>query len=341
MPPETAPLPPRPDDAPFLERLLAFLGTRMGRTLKTALVGAVVVLFLSVVLRQARASVLRQPAYRLGPGPVVFMDLPPWVDASMRAELEAPGLVDRLRTHGAADPAVLGRLAPLCVFQPGIERRLKEILATHPMVLEVTDLEVRFPGEVRAWTVLRTPVALVRTRVRYPDRPEPVWIEVPVSTDGVVLDPTSFADFLARRQAVRITGVEAAFPGLAPHRGDSKGPVAEGIEAARVANRLNRDLARLGASVAEVDVSRFPAPPTQRRAGEVAFRLADGRRVQWGRTDRDASVEREDPYAVKAERLVDLLERLPRTVRRDLDVRFPLDEVGPAPLGDVPATSGR
>ena len=238
MPRETAP--PPPDDATFLERLTAFLGTRTGKALKTTLIGALVVLFLSVVLRQARASVLRQPAYRLGPGPVVFMDLPPWVDTAMRAELEAPGLIDRLRARGA----------PLSVFQPGIEHRLKEILATHPMVLEVTDLEVRFPGEVRAWTVLRTPVALVRTRIRYPDRPEPVWVEVPVSTDGVVLDPTSFADFLARRQAVRITGVEAAFPGLSRHWDDSKEQVSEGIEAARVANRLNRDLSRLGASVA-------------------------------------------------------------------------------------------
>src|SRR5262245_43834105 len=156
---------PDPSSPSRVARLGVVLSSRTGRVLRTALCAAAALLVLSLVLRQARASVSRQPAYRLGAGSVQFIDLPAWVEPSMRAQLEAPGLIERLRTGGSTDSRLASTLPPLSIFEPGIERRLKEILATHPMVLEVRDLEVRFPGEVRAWVVLRTPVALVRTRV--------------------------------------------------------------------------------------------------------------------------------------------------------------------------------
>ena len=113
---------------------------------------------------------------------------------------------------------------------------------------------------------------------------------------------------------------------------DTKEQVAEGLAAARVANRLNEELIGLAAPKVEaVDVAGFPATPRSRMKGEVVLMLSDGRTVQWGRTERDLTgVTREDPYDVKRDRLLDLLATRPVTDRRPLDVRFPagLRDVG-------------
>jgi hypothetical protein len=297
-----------------LDRLVAFSRTRLGRGLRAALLGAVVLLTLSVVLRQARAAVHRLPAYRLGSATVRFVDLPPWVDARMRAHLEGRRLLDRV-----------GGTASLGTFDPDVERRLKESLARHPMLQAVHEVELRFPAEIRVRADVRTPIALVRTRAAVPPRWQDAAVEVPVAIDGIVLEPDAYADFLAARRPVVVVGVRAAFPGLGRRFLDTKDQVAEALEAARVANRLNVELGPGAPRVEQIDVSQFPAEPRERVRGEIVFLLSNGWSVQWGRTERDLlSVSGESGYEEKKERLRDLLETLPPRSVHAVDVRRPV-----------------
>jgi hypothetical protein len=136
-----------------LLRLLTFSRTTRGRVLRSTLLAALVLLVVSIVLRQARAAVDRLPTYRLGSATLRFVDLPPWVDARMRAQLEGRRSLDRI-----------GSLAALRTFDPDVERRLKEALARHPMLQSVHEVDVRFPDEIRVRADVRTPIALVRIR---------------------------------------------------------------------------------------------------------------------------------------------------------------------------------
>jgi len=296
-------------------RLRAVLGTPSGRALRIALGSAVGLLLLSLVLRQARAAVDRMPACRLEAARPVFLDLPKWVDDDMRAALEAPGLLARLRVDG-------GRVPPLRLYDPGVERAISHALTRHPMVQSVSEVEVRYPAEIRVRATVHAPIALFRARVPSATG-EPVLADVPVAPDGVVLPFGPYARFLSERRPVVVLGVRARYPGLARRWDDSDEQVREAIEAARVANRLNQELLLPHyVRIDEVDVSAFPAPPRRRKQGELVFHLSDGRRVQWGRTERDlGSVTREDGYEVKRDRLLDLLEEPRSAGRRELDVR--------------------
>jgi hypothetical protein len=293
-------------------RLGALFSSPFGRVLRRLLIGATAVLAISLVVRQARAAVHRMPAYRLGPESVRFLDPGPVVDATMRRDLEAwlPALFP---AAPAERPST---------FDLGVEVRLREILGAHPMLRSLAEVEVRFPAEVRVRAEVRTPIA--RFRARIDDRTgRTVSADVPVDGEGYVLHPATYAEFLRRYRTVLVTGVAALCPEVGRRWTDTREQVAEGLSAARVANRLNEDLAVYGAPKVEgVDVSAFPATPRDRGRGEVVLRMADGRLVQWGRTERSlADVTREDGYAAKRDRLVDLL-RLPGGPQV-LDVRFP------------------
>jgi hypothetical protein len=296
-------------------RLRAVLGTKKGRVLRIALVSSVGMLLLALVVRQARAAVDRMPGCRLEASRPVFLDLPRWVDEDMKKALEAPGLLGRLRVDG-------GHVPPLRLYDPGVERAIAHALTRHPMIQSVAEVEVRYPAEIRVRASVRAPAALFRTRVSSPGG-EPALADVPVAPDGVVLPFPPYARFLSERRPVVVLGVRARYPGLARRWDDSDEQVREAIESARVANRLNQELllphyVRIDA----VDVSAFPAPPRRRKQGEIVFLLSDGRRVQWGRTERDlGSVTREDGYEVKRDRLLDLLEEPRSSGRRELDVR--------------------
>jgi hypothetical protein len=306
---------PAGGDSSRVERLQGLLGTRTGRALRFGVVVAVGFLGVSLVLRQARAAVDRLPGCRLGQAKPVFLDLPRWVDDDMRARLEAPGVLDALRTRrgGRAPP-------PLQIFDPGVERAIADALSRHPMVQSVSEVEVRFPSEVRVRASIRAPVALVRTRVLTSAGAE--LRDVPVSGDGVVLPEVPYARFLAERRPVVVLGVRARFPGRHRRWDDTDEQVREAVEAARVANRLNEELLSHDVRVEGVDVSRFPATPRLRKQGEVILLLSDGRRVQWGRTERDLTgVEREDTYAVKRDRLLDVLDDPSLARAAELDVR--------------------
>jgi len=296
-------------------RLGELLATRSGRLLRGALVGAVAVLGCSVVLRQARATVHRMPAYRLGPTSVAFVDLPGIVDPTMKAHL-VQGLPELWPTRPEAWPTT---------YDVGLERRLREVLGTHPMIRTVRDVEVRFPSEVRVRADLRTPLAQFRARFAT-SRGGLAVLQVPVDVEGVVLHPDTYAPFLAESYAVVVTGVEAVCPGLGRRWTDTKEQVAEGLAAARVSNRLNAELGVYGVpKVVAVDVSGFPATPKTRHRGEVVLRLSDGRFVQWGRTERNlGDVTHEDGYEVKRDRLRDLVEARGRDDRSVLDVRYPI-----------------
>lgn len=304
-----------PADVPTLDRMRALFATRTGRVLRSALVAAVAFLVASLVVRQARAAVHRMPAYRIGASDVSFVDLPPIVDDRMKA-----GLADALGPVWPPDDQ-----AP-CTYDAGLERRLRQLLGAHPMVHDVLDVDVRYPSQVRVRATIRTPLARFRARAPLASGRGTGLVDVPVDGDGVVLHPAVYAPFLAGRQAVLVTGVEALCPGVGRRWLDSQEQVAEGLAAARVANLLNSELSSVSAPmVVVVDVAGFHPTPQRRSRGEVVLVLADGRQVQWGRTERNLSdVTREDPYDAKRDRLVDLLEARPAGDRRDLDVRFPL-----------------
>jgi hypothetical protein len=287
-------------------RFAVLLASPLGRGLKRAGLCALAVLAVSMVLSQARAAVRRMPAYRIGPEDVVF-DVGPEADDAMREGLRAR-LPD---VWPAASPAT---------YTPGVEGRLRQVLGTHPMVREVSDLEVRFPREVRARVTVRTPLALVHGRVAREDgRIEEGYVAV--DGDAVVLDAAVYQGFLAAHDVVRVDGVRARCPPVGRRWIDADQQVEEALAVARVANRLNveRDSVR-APRVVGADVSGFPARPRDRARGEVLLLLEDGRRVSWGRTERAASsVSREDGYEAKRDRMADLLaEGRPG----DLDVRF-------------------
>jgi len=314
-------MPPTPTDP--VSRLVALGSSRTGRALAWALGGALTLLLCALVVRQARVAVARMPAYRLGPEAVAFVDLPSHVDDRMAGALR-DGLA-------ALWPAELARRP--CTFDPALDRRLRELLAAHPMIREIVDVDVRFPAEVRVRATVRTPLACFQARWSDERRSgAPTYVPLPVDNDGVVLEPDTYAPFLKVHRAVTVTGVEARCPGVGRRWTDTKEQVAEGLAAARVANRLNEELIGLAAPKVEaVDVAGFPATPRSRMKGEVVLMLSDGRTVQWGRTERDLTgVTREDPYDVKRDRLLDLLATRPVTDRRPLDVRFPagLRDVG-------------
>jgi hypothetical protein len=292
-------------------RIVAFLRTPLGASLGKGVAVAIGVLALGLVVRQARASVERIESHRLRAEDVVFVGLASSVDDEMKRGLEA------------FLPPVWPRVAP-SVFSPGVETRLRDALAHHPMIREVGDVEVRFPREVRVRATIRTPLAAFRTRLCAADG-VPVDCDVPVDGDGVVLDPTTYATFLSTHDVVRVLGVRAGCPAVGRPWLDSDEQAEEGLAAARVANRLNADrISTRVPKVVAVDVAGFPAPPSMRARGEVLLVLEDGRLVQWGRTDRDlAGAPHEDGYDLKRDRLVTLLLAPEARAGRELDVRFP------------------
>lgn len=304
-----------PDEASAAARVHALFATPVGRVLKATLFGAFALLALSLVVRQARAAVHRISTYRIDATDVAFIDLPSFVDDQMKSGLKA-GLSDLW-------PEEPGRLPSL--YDAGLDRRLRELLAAHPMIREIEDVDVRYPSEVRVRATIRAPLARFHARVGADRTAQPIFVDVPLDQEAIVLDAVNYGPMLAKRHMVIVTGVGSICPGVGHRWSDRLEQVAEGLEAARVANRLNEELSIPGAPRVEgVDVSAFPAAPKDRGRGEVVLKLSDGRKVQWGRTERDLSgVVREDSYDAKRNRLVDQLEARGTTDHRDLDVRFP------------------
>jgi hypothetical protein len=297
-------------------RLVAFLATPLGRGLAKGVAVAVGVLVLALVVRKARAGVERMDAYRLRAADVTFAGLPDSVDEDVRKGLEA--------FLPPVWPA-----SPPSVFSRGVEARLRDALSHHPMLREVAEVEARFPREVRVRATVRTPIAAFRTTLGVADG-RLVDADVPVDGDGVVLDPTTYATFLATHDVVRVLGVRATCPAIGRPWIDSDEQTEEALAAARVANRLNAERVSIRLpKVTWIDVAGFPAPPTLRARGEVILLLEDGRVVQWGRTERDlAGAPHEDGFATKRDRLVALLSAPEARPRRELDVRF---SVAPPP----------
>ena len=312
-------LKPDPDGTGRAERLSVLFATPFGRGLRRALLVAVAVLAASLVVRQARAAVTRMPAYRIGPADVAFVDLAPVVDARMKEGLSA------------ALPTVWPAEGP-SIYAPGLETSVRDLLRGHPMVREVLDVEARFPRQVRARVVVRTPLAAFHLRYLLPDG-RILEGDVPIDADGVVLDPAVYLGFLAAKEIVRIDGIRTGCPAVGQRWIDSDEQVDEALAAARVANRLNSERASIRAPrVERADVAGFPAAPRLRLRGEVVLHLEDGRRVQWGRTERSLSgVTKEDGYDVKRARLMDLLADPARAAAIELDVRFNVPPIAAPP----------
>lgn len=291
----------------YLDRVRALATTRLGRLLGLSLGGAVLLLLVGTVVREARAYAYGLPNYRIRGASLHFVDLPEALGPLVRSVLQDP------RAFSALD---------VSVFDARAEGVVREQVARHPMVESVGRVEIRHPCRADVRVTLRRPAAWFRGRWSDGRRG---WLLV--SADQVRLDP-SFYRYTFRRLRVplpKIVGVREFAPESAGQRwADLEDRVAEGLAAAAVAARLYTDLG--GRIVVDrVDVSRFPATPETRHEGEVRFVLRDGRQIEWGRTERDlGGVAGEDGYALKLHRLErELLRTRPGDGAR-IDVRYPL-----------------
>jgi hypothetical protein len=302
---------PRAKSPPSLAiRYRALAVSPLGRILARLAMVSALVLVGGLIMRQARAQAYRVPELRLGSDSFVFEGLPPWADARIRTLLEHPA-------HLPLDASV---------FDPQAEDRVRAVLARHPIVRRVEDVRILYPRTVRVRVILREPGCWVRTP--YLDRAGKPF-HVLLSTDSHRIDERCYAGYLAQRTPLPVlVGVDRGpLPTAGVPWDNLKEQVAEGLEAARVADRLSRDLAwGRTRHVAAIDVSRFPSPGS-RLAGEVLLVLDDGTQVDWGRTERDlgGSVEEE----VYERKMLRLMQALHGNARGRIDVRFPSDPVLP------------
>jgi hypothetical protein len=307
---------PRAQPTPSLAiRYRALAGSPLGRILARLAMLSALILIGGVVMRQARAQAYRLQDLRLGPQSIVFEGLPIWADARLRSVLQ----------HKPFLPL------DISVFDPRVEARVRAVLARHPLVRRVDDVRVLYPRTVRVKVTLREPACFVATHRKGPDG-KPLLLLL--SHDAQRLDEHCYAGYLAQRTPLPVLiGVDR---GSGPTPGvpwdNMKEQVAEGLEAARVADRLARDLA-WGRTrwVARIDVSRFPSPGN-RLVGEVLLGLSDGTQVDWGRTERDLSgAQEEEGYERKMIRLMEALRSAstPGRPRGRIDVRFPPDPALP------------
>ncbi len=280
-------------------RLHELLGSTLGRTLTKVTIGAVVFLLAGIVMRQARAYTYQLEEFRVDEARVAFVELPDWADGRMQWALQPSMFPD----------------FSVSIYDPRAEDAVGAHASAHPLVRTVERVRILYPNRAEVRPRLRVPVARVR-----------IWLDAPgrrqvqrwrlLSDDGCLLPAGPYRNYLARLpyELPVVTGITEPAP-LDPGETweDGSGRVAEGIAAARLAERIFRDFGGR-VSVLRVDVSRFPATPATRAAGEVRLVLScppthagSGRvqrTVEWGRTERARDdVIREDDYRTKLERL--------------------------------------
>lgn len=294
---------------PLTLRAFALGSSPMGRILRRAALISSLLLLGGVVMRQARAQAYSLPECTLTSRSIVFEGLPMWADARVQAALRQSELL---------------RFS-VSVFDAQAEERVRAVLARHPLVRRVEQVRIVYPSTARVRVTLREPACFVQTPGR--DRDGRHYLML-LSSDARRLDERVYASYLALRPPLAVlTGVERAAPPVPGVPWDNlKEQVAEGLEAARVADRLWRDLAwGRQRRVARIDVSRFPS--RLRGGGEVLLVLDDGTAIEWGRTERDLKgALEEDGYERKRSRLT---LALAGTHGRMIDVRFPADPVIP------------
>jgi hypothetical protein len=296
-------------EPPLTLRAFALGSSPMGRVLRRVAVVAALLLLSGVVMRQARAQAWRLPECTLTGRSITFEGLPVWADARILAALRQS---EHLRLS-------------VSVFDPQAEERIRALLARHPLVRKVEHVRIVYPSRAHVRVALREPACFVQTPGRRPDGRHYLML---LSADARRLDERVYAGYLSMRPPLAVlTGVERTAPPVPGVPWDNlKEQVAEGLEAARVADRLWRDLGwGRKRHVARIDVSRFPS--RLRGGGEVLLVLNDGTAVEWGRTERDlAGALEEDGYERKRSRLALALDGSPA---RLIDVRFPADPVLP------------
>lgn len=284
------------------ERLHDLFDSTLGRVLARGVIAALVFLLAGIVMRQARAYTYRLDDFRVHEEEVNFVGLPDWADAQMQWALQPEMFPD----------------FSISIYDPTAESAVRAHAERHPFVREVESVRVLYPNRAEVTARLRVPVARVR-----------VWFAAPgntmtqrwrlLSDDGCLLPEAPYKTYLARLpyDLPVVSGLtERAPQDPGEVWEDGSGRVAEGIAAAGLAARIYRDFAGRVA-VVRVDVSRFPATPTTRAAGEVRLVIscppkAGGARiertVEWGRTDRArAEVTWEDGYHTKFKRLEAIL----------------------------------
>lgn len=301
---------------PRSERLHALFESTTGRVLTRVTVGALLFLLAGIVMRQARAYTYRLDDFRVHQSEVAFVGLPDWVDGRMQWALQ---------------PSMFPKFS-VSIYDPRAEAAIRTHATRHPFVRDVDAVRVLYPNRAEVTPRLRVPVARVRVwRDTAGNRQAERWHLL--SDDGCLLPAQPYRNYLARLayELPVLTGITEHAP-RDPGEiwEDGRGRVAEGIAAARLAERIFRDFGGR-VSVVRVDVSRFPAAPSARVQGEVRLVLscppvvAGGPRVQrtveWGRTERARDeVSREDSYAIKKERLMQALTQT--RPAKHIDVRF-------------------
>jgi hypothetical protein len=290
--------PSKDEDAATTARLRALLAAPAGRLLVRGGAVALAFLVLGVIVRQARAHAFALPAYRAGVRTLAFADLPEWADPTMLRALHDPR---RLRLS-------------VSVFDPRAEERVRAVVSAHPMVREVRSVALEYPNRVTVRARLRVPAA----EVEAPDGSRRL-----LSDDRRLLEREPYGVWLSRVAVPLplVVGVRARPPGVGEAWEDREDQVAEALAAAVVAVRLHRDL-HGRVVVRKIDVGRYPARPEERAEGEIRFLLADGRVVEWGRTERDPGETTEEPYATKLRRLEAHFTEDDLKGRKRIDVRY-------------------
>lgn len=278
------------------EQLHLLFESRLGRVLVRVTAAALLFLLAGIVMRQARAYTYRLEDFRVHRDRVALVELPTWADAHMQWALQ---------------PSQFPALS-VSIYDPEAERMLRTHAERHPFVREVEGVRILYPNRAEVKARLRVPVALVEVWQDAPGRRQHRVTRL-LSDDGCLLPTGPYKTYLARRpyELPLLRGITEPPPRRAGETWeDGSGRVAEGIAAARLAERIHRDSRGLF-EVVRVDVSRFPASLRDRDAGEVRLVISaprSGARVQhtveWGRTERSADdVIREDDYRTKYERL--------------------------------------
>lgn len=298
------------------ERMHDLLDSTLGRVLVRVTACAILFLLAGIVMRQARAYTYRLDDFRVHEERVAFVGLPAWVDGRMQWALQPSMFPD----------------FSVSIYDPDAEAAVCAHAERHPFVREVEQVRVLYPNRAEVRPRLRVPVARVQVwRAGAGKRQVQRWFLL--SDDGCLLPAKPYAGYLARLpyELPILQGItEHAPDDPGEVWEDGSGRVAEGIAAARLAERIFRDTGGR-VSVVRVDVSRFPATPGARVRGEVQLLIScpPARRgaariervVEWGRTDRARDdVTHEDDYRTKVERLVAALTA--PNPPRVLDVRW-------------------
>lgn len=216
------------------------------------------------------------------------------IPGSVRAEAPEWGGPELVEPSARA----LERLGPLSLFDPRFEARIEACLRKRPEVASVDAIRRHWPDRYSVSVSYRRPYAVVDSGAG----------EIPVTADGIALEPGPFAR--AAAGLLRIRGVASRPPPFGAVWKDEA--LREGLRTIEQIGAHWDELAPLGIGAVDVSAAR------DRLLG-VRLLGEEGTRIRWGRPS--ASVG-ENSVEKKIELLRVALRSLEQARGRELDVRY-------------------